>query len=74
MTTFFLSMMQTLSERRESGQGTIEYLGIAVVIAVIVVAVTAWFSGDGTNMIEAAFKSIIEDVSGSQSTEVVEDN
>lgn len=68
MTTFFLNMMQTLNARRESGQGTIEYLGIAVVIGIIVVAVASWFSGDGTNMIETAFQSIIEEVSGNHET------
>lgn len=68
MTTFFLNMMQTLRDRQESGQGTLEYLGIAVVIGIIVVAVASWFNGTGTNMIESAFNSIIEEVSGDHST------
>lgn len=32
-----------LQERREAGQGTIEYLGIAVLIAVLVAALVAFF-------------------------------
>lgn len=32
-----------LQERREAGQGTIEYLGIAVLIAVLVAALVTFF-------------------------------
>lgn len=40
------ALFAELQERRENGQGTIEYLGIAVLIAVLVAALVGAFQGD----------------------------
>lgn len=66
MTSLYLNVKNTLHERREAGQGTIEYLGIAVVIAIVILALTAAFSGeDGfANDITTEIGDIISNISG----------
>ena len=48
-----------LQERREAGQGTIEYLGIAVLIAVLVAALVAFFEKDIADAIGKGITDII---------------
>lgn len=49
-----------LRERRENGQGTIEYLGIAVLIAVLIAALVPMFNGEIKEALGKSIKSVIE--------------
>lgn len=51
-----------LAERRESGQGTIEYVGIIVIISIVVIAVAVYFQGDGTGSITEGIQGIIDNI------------
>ncbi|WP_300343831.1 hypothetical protein [Nesterenkonia sp.] len=64
MSSLYLKLQNAMNDRREDGQGTIEYLGIAVVIAIVVIAVASWFSSTGNSSITDALNNIIEQVSG----------
>ena len=64
MTTFYLNLKKTLEERREAGQGTIEYLGIAVVIGIVIAAVVAFMTGGGTQAITDGISNIIDGIVG----------
>lgn len=59
MTALYLKMMNTLQQRREEGQGTVEYVGIAVVITVIIAGVVTVLSG---SEIYEEINSVISDV------------
>lgn len=50
MTAYFLNLKNIINERRESGQGTIEYVGIAVVIGIMIVALLGAASGWGGDL------------------------
>lgn len=50
MTNYYLNLMNLISQRRESGQGTIEYVGIAVVIGLMVVVLLGAASGWGSSL------------------------
>lgn len=50
MTNYYLNLMNLISQRRESGQGTIEYVGIAVVIGLMVVVLLGAASGWGSEL------------------------
>lgn len=50
MTNYYLNLMNLISQRRESGQGTIEYVGIAVVIGLMVVVLLGAASGWGNEL------------------------
>lgn len=50
MTNYYLNLMTLISQRRESGQGTIEYVGIAVVIGLMVVVLLGAASGWGSEL------------------------
>lgn len=49
-----------LRERRENGQGTIEYLGIAVLIAVLIAALVPMFNTEIKDALYKSIKSVIE--------------
>ena len=53
-----------LQERREAGQGTIEYLGIAVLISVLVAALVAFFKDGGAipDAIGNSIKGVIDKI------------
>lgn len=53
-----------LQNRREAGQGTIEYLGIAVLISVLVAALVTFFGGDIADTIGDSIKGVIENIFG----------
>ena len=51
-----------LADRREDGQGTIEYVGIIVIISIVVIAVAVYFQGDGTGSITEGIQGIIDNI------------
>ena len=51
-----------LQDRRENGQGTIEYLGIAVLIAVLVAALVGAFRTDIAGAIGDNITAVIEKI------------
>lgn len=53
-----------MNKRRESGQGTIEYVGIIVIIAIVVVALAAWFTSTGNKTISDGIGKIIGTIFG----------
>ena len=53
-----------LQERRENGQGSIEYIGIAVIAAIIISVIIAYFSGEGKTAINDGLKAIVDGIFG----------
>ena len=53
-----------LQERREAGQGSIEYIGIAVIAAIIVAAIIAFFNDTGNQKITDGLQGLIEGIFG----------
>lgn len=53
-----------LQDRREAGQGTIEYLGIAVLISVLVAALVTFFGGDIADAIGKNVTDVIDKIFG----------
>lgn len=51
-----------LQDRREAGQGSIEYIGIAVIAAIIVAAIIAFFNKTGNGLITDGLKGLIEGI------------
>lgn len=58
------AVSSALQERREAGQGTIEYIGIAVVITVIIAGLVTWFSSTGNNAISTGIQGVIDSIFG----------
>lgn len=54
--------MEKLQERREAGQGTIEYLGIAVLISVLVVGALGFFRTDIAGAIRDGVTGVINNI------------
>lgn len=64
MVAFYLHVMNALAERREQGQGTVEYVGIAVVITVIIAGVVTVLSGSEIyEEIDGVISDVISDIS-----------
>lgn len=53
-----------LQDRREAGQGSIEYIGIAVIAAIIVAAIIAFFNESGNKAITEGLKGLIDGIFG----------
>ena len=53
-----------LQDRREAGQGSIEYIGIAVIAAIIVAAIITFFNGEGNKAITEGLKGLIDGIFG----------
>ncbi|GAA1188329.1 hypothetical protein JOE56_000878 [Brevibacterium paucivorans] len=53
-----------LQDRREAGQGSIEYIGIAVIAAIIVAAIIAFFNDTGNQKITDGLQGLIEGIFG----------
>ncbi len=53
-----------LQDRREAGQGSIEYIGIAVIAAIIVAAIIAFFNESGNKAITEGLNGLIEGIFG----------
>lgn len=53
-----------LQDRREAGQGSIEYIGIAVIAAIIVAAIIAFFNDKGNQAITDGLSGLIEGIFG----------
>lgn len=70
MTALYLKMMNAFDEavdkRRESGQGTVEYVGIAVVVAVLIGAIVAVLGDDTAigNAISRVVRQAIDAIGG----------
>lgn len=54
--------MDKVKEARENGQGTIEYLGIAVLISVLVAALVTFFGGDIATAINKNITGVINKI------------
>lgn len=64
MTGLYLKVwnaMNEAGERREEGQGTVEYVGIGVVVVAVVTA-AATFLGSGNNEIGEAINETVSDI------------
>lgn len=64
MNGFYQNLKNSIEERREEGQGTIEYIGIAVVVALILSAVLIYMSGTGADAIRDGVQGIIDGILG----------
>lgn len=53
-----------LADRRESGQGTIEYVGIIVIISIVIIAVAIFFEGPGTEKLTEGIGRVIDNILG----------
>ena len=53
-----------LQDRREAGQGSIEYIGIAVIAAIIVAAIIAFFNDKGNQAIADGLQGLIDGIFG----------
>ncbi|WP_293878862.1 hypothetical protein [uncultured Brevibacterium sp.] len=53
-----------LQDRREAGQGSIEYIGIAVIAAIIVAAIIAFFNDKGNQAITDGLQGLIDGIFG----------
>lgn len=53
-----------LQDRREAGQGSIEYIGIAVIAAIIVAAIIAFFNDTGNQAITDGLQGLIDGIFG----------
>lgn len=62
------AVVDKLRERRENGQGTIEYLGIAVLIAVLIAALVPMFNSQIKEAIGGSIKKVIEAIFAGKST------
>ena len=58
------TVAEKLQERREAGQGSIEYIGIAVIAAIIVAAIITFFNGEGNKAITEGLKGLIDGIFG----------
>jgi len=56
------AVAEKLQDRREAGQGSIEYIGIAVIAAIIIAAIIAYFSGDGVDKITEGLRGIVDGI------------
>lgn len=63
MVAFYLHVMNAIAERREQGQGTVEYVGIAVVITVIIAGVVAVLGESNIyDEIDQVISDVIDDI------------
>ena len=53
-----------LQDRREAGQGSIEYICIAVIAAIIVAAIIAFFNDTGNQAITDGLQGLIDGIFG----------
>ncbi|MGW9825507.1 Flp pilus assembly pilin Flp [Brevibacterium pityocampae] len=60
---FAQSVREKLNDR-ESGQGTIEYIGIIVVITIIIAALVALFNGGIKSSVESGLQGIVDGIFG----------
>lgn len=60
--TFASAAQEALAAKREKGQGTIEYIGIIVVISVIIAGLVFFFNGEGKTAISDGVKGVIESI------------
>lgn len=51
-----------LQERRENGQGSIEYIGIAVIAAIVIAGIIYFFKNGGNEQIQNGLKNVIEGI------------
>ena len=58
------AVAEKLQERREAGQGSIEYIGIAVIAAIIVAAIIGFFTETGNKKITDGLQGLIEGIFG----------
>ncbi|EFG47367.1 hypothetical protein HMPREF0183_1358 [Brevibacterium mcbrellneri ATCC 49030] len=56
--------VEKLQERRENGQGTIEYLGIAVLISLLVAGLVGAFKTDIANALKENIVNVISNIFG----------
>ncbi|MGX6451641.1 hypothetical protein [Brevibacterium paucivorans] len=56
------AVAEKLQKRREAGQGSIEYIGIAVIAAIIVAAIIAFFNDKGNKAITDGLQKIIKGI------------
>lgn len=64
MTALYLNLKNAIDQRREEGQGTIEYIGIAVVVAIILSAILIYMSDTGASDITDGITEIIDGILG----------
>ncbi|WP_120002918.1 hypothetical protein [Nesterenkonia muleiensis] len=69
MMNFYLNLKNALEQRKEEGQGTVEYVGIAVVITVIIAGVVMVLTESQiyeeiNSVISRVISSIAEGISG----------
>lgn len=53
-----------LADRREDGQGTIEYVGIIVIISIVIIAVAVFFESTGTKKLTDGIGTVIDNILG----------
>lgn len=58
------AVAEKLQDRREAGQGSIEYIGIAVIAAIIVAAIITFFNDSGNKLITEGLKGLIDGIFG----------
>lgn len=51
-----------LQERRENGQGSIEYIGIAVIAAIVIAGIIFFFNNKGTEQIQNGLENVIKGI------------
>ncbi|MDK7750723.1 hypothetical protein QP572_10230 [Brevibacterium sp. UMB10442] len=51
-----------LQERREAGQGSIEYIGIAVIAAIVIAGIIFFFNNKGTEQIQKGLENVIKGI------------
>ncbi|MCT1689949.1 hypothetical protein M3B11_03080 [Brevibacterium sp. p3-SID960] len=60
--TFASAAQEALAAKREKGQGTIEYIGIIVVISVIIAGLVFFFNGEGKTAISEGITDVIDSI------------
>lgn len=53
-----------LADRRESGQGTIEYVGIIVIISIVIIAVAVFFKTTANTQLTDGITKVITNILG----------
>ncbi len=56
------AVAEKLQERREAGQGSIEYIGIAVIAAIVIAGIIAFFKDTGINDIKTGLGNVIKGI------------
>ena len=56
------AVAEKLQKRREAGQGSIEYIGIAVIAAIVIAGIIYFFNHTGTDQIKNGLENVIKGI------------